>query len=490
MSNKSYRTYFIKTFGCQMNHSDSERIASFLEDKGFSLSDKMENATMVIINTCGVRKAAEDRVYSLVHNLRKNHETCSTKHVAQNAKSNTLNLEPRTSNLEPAIVITGCIAHRKDVQRRMKDKVDLFTEIKDFPEKVSGILHPVSSMNTEKIPNTKYQILNTPTNKEQIDYLSIDPKHANDFQAYVPIMTGCNNFCTYCVVPYARGREVSRSADEIIAEVKDLVSRGYKMITLLGQNVNSYKSPVHNVCKVGKVHNVNKAQEVNFAKLLKKLNNIPGVFWISFVSSHPKDMSDEAIEVITKSKKVCECVHLPIQAGNDEVLRRMNRKYTSKHYLGLVRKFKAAFKKNKPDVLYSLTSDIIVGFPGEKRTQFQDSAIIMEKAKYDMVYFGQFSPRPGTAAWKMKDNVSKKEKVRRENVLNEILKKTTFANNKKYANKTLPVFIEKQSDNYYFGKTRTMKNVKIMSEKKNLVGKIVKVNIIKANQWNLEGEIK
>lgn len=468
-------TYFIKTFGCQMNHSDSERIASFLEGKGFSLSDKMENATIVVINTCGVRKAAEDRVYSLVHNIIKN-----SKHTK--------------------IVMTGCIAHRKDVQRRMKDKVDLFTEIKDFPKNVESIMYNVLSINP-KIHDACFMIHDTESlpAKKQNDYLSINPKHANDFQAYVPIMTGCNNFCTYCVVPYARGREVSRSADEIIAEVKDLISKGYKMITLLGQNVNSYKSPVHNVCKVGKVHNENKAQEVNFAKLLKKLNNIPGDFWISFVSSHPKDMSDEAIEIITKSKKVCECVHLPIQAGNDEVLRRMNRKYTAKHYLGLVRKFKAAFKKNKPGVLYSLTSDIIVGFPGETHAQFQNSATVMEKAKYDMVYFGQFSPRPGTVAWKMKDNVSKKEKVRRENVLNEILKKTTFANNKKYVGKIMPVLIEKMEIKLptgdlfpnkliYLGKTRTMKNVKIISAKKNLVGKIVKVKITKANIWNLEGE--
>lgn len=453
--------YFIKTFGCAMNYSDSERIATFLESKGFELSEKIDDASLVIINTCGVRKAAEDRVYSLTHNILKN---------GKNTK----------------IVMTGCIVHRKDVQRRMKDKVDLFFSISNFSKFENWIIE-----NSFEIRNSKFEIQTQKDhvpNKEHIDYLSIKPKLTNNYHAFVPIMSGCNNFCAYCVVPYARGREVSRPADEIAAEVKDLVSRGYKMITLLGQNVNSYKSQVY---KVYKVRNVckEKTEEINFATLLKKLNAIPGNFWITFVSSHPKDMGDEAIEVITRSKKVCECVHLPIQAGNDEVLQRMNRKYTAKHYLGLVRKFKAAFKKNKPGMLYALTSDIIIGFPGETRTQFQDSATIMEKAKYDMVYFGQFSPRPGTAAWNMKDNVSKKEKVRRENVLNEILKKTTFANNKKYIGKTFPVIIENYSKSSYFGKTRTMKNVKIISAKKNLIGKIVEVKITKANIWNLEGEL-
>jgi tRNA-2-methylthio-N6-dimethylallyladenosine synthase len=222
--------------------------------------------------------------------------------------------------------------------------------------------------------------------------------------------------------------------------------------------------------------------------LLKKINAIPGHFWISFISNHPKDVTDEMIETVAKLPKVCECFHLPVQSGNDEIIRKMNRRYTSKQYLNLINKIKSAYKKYKPGKLFSITSDIIVGFPGETKKQFLDSANIMKKAEYDMVYFGQYSPRPGTTAWKFKDNVSKKEKVRREKYLNDILKKNVYANNKKYVGKTLEVLIGSRKGDFYFGKTRTMKNVKFSSVKKGLTGQFVKVKITRVNIWNLEGK--
>ena len=299
-------------------------------------------------------------------------------------------------------------------------------------------------------------------------------------------MTGCNNFCAYCVVPNARGREVSRPAEEIISEIKDLIAKGYKSITLLGQNVNSYKSPTTINYQLS---TKNAQKEINFATLLKKINSIPGKFWINFVSSHPKNMDDKLIETVVKSKKVCEWIHLPVQAGDDDILRKMNRRYTQKHYLEQIKKIRAAFKKYKPQHQFSISSDIIVGFPGETKKQFLESAAVMKKSKFDMVFFGQYSPRPETVAWKMKDNVSQKEKVWRENFLNEILKKTAFTNNKKYLNKTLEVLIEKEKGGFYFGKTRTQKNVKLQAKKKGLVGKFTKVLIKKAHAWNLEGEI-
>jgi tRNA-2-methylthio-N6-dimethylallyladenosine synthase len=434
--------YHIKTFGCQMNISDSERIATFLERCGFSTTEEIKNSDLVIFNTCGIKQTAENRAYSMINNLRKE-KGCDVK-----------------------IIMTGCLANRADVQKRMKDKVDLFTEIKDFPNAAPDIIDALSDIKDISIHS-----------KDQIDYLAINPKHNNSFQAYVPIMTGCNNFCAYCVVPHARGREISRPAKEIISEIRDLVSRGYKSITLLGQNVNSYKSPTSN------------DRGMYFAQLIKKIDAISGNFWIYFVSSHPKDMSDELIEAVTKCKKVCENIHLPVQAGDDEILRRMNRHYTQKHYLNLIRKIKKSFKANKPEALFSITSDIIVGFPGETRKQFLESAAIMEKSKFDMVFFGQFSPRPETKAWDMKDNVSQAEKFRRENFLNDILKKTAFANNKKYIGKTIKVLVEKEKNGIYFGKTRTLKNVKIITDKKNLVGTISKVTISTANTWNLIGEI-
>ncbi len=417
-----------------MNHSDSERIAGFLEAQKINPAKDIKSADLVVFNTCGVRQMAEDRVYGQIHNLRVKSQKSKVK-----------------------IVLTGCLAHRKDVQRRLKNKVDLFADIKYFQKEIKKIL------------DTKNQ-----TTNNELDYFSIKPKYNSKYTALIPVMTGCNNFCSYCVVPYARGKEVSRPEEDIIKEIKKLIKTGYKEIILLGQNVNSYQGAKGN----------------NFSQLLKKINNIPGNFWISFVSNHPKDFSDELIKTATKLKKVCEYIHLPIQAGNDKILEKMNRKYTQKQYLKLVEKIRKSFEKNKPRSLYSLTSDIIVGFPGETRKQFEESAKIMMKEKYDMVYFGQFSPRPETAAWKMKGNISREEKSRREQFLNEILKKTSFENNKKYLNKTLEVFVEKEKRGFYFGRTRTMKNVKIISNKKNLIGKIVKANINKINIWNLEAEIK
>ncbi len=442
----NHMRYFIKTFGCQMNHSDSERIAGFLEiqphpnpllskEREFKPTKDIHKADLVIFNTCGVRQMAEDRVYGQIHNLRKKHP-------------------------ETKIVLTGCLANRKDVQRRLKNKVDLFCEIKDFPEIVGTDLVSVPREQRQALPL-------------QENYLKIIPKYSAKHTAYVPIMTGCNNFCSYCVVPYARGREVSRPAEEIIGEIKLLVKRGYKKIILLGQNVNSYND-----------------KKINFSKLLKKINSIPGNFWIWFISNHPKDFSLELIETMTKCRKVCECVHLPIQAGDDKILENMNRKYTAREYLAKIEKIKKAFAKNKPGKLYSITSDIIVGFPGETKKQFLESAKIMEKVGYSMVYFGQFSPRPGTMAAKMKDNVKKSEKVRREKYLNEILKKTSFSNNKKYENKIIEVLVNEEKNGNYFGHTRTMKNVKITSAKKNITGKIVRVKVTKANVWNLEGVLK
>ncbi len=552
-----------------MNTSDSERIATFLEAQGFLACDEIETANLVIFNTCGVKQTAENRAYSLINNLRK---------AEKASRQKTKDYLPTGQAGKPkAIVMTGCLANRADVQKRMKSKVDLFCEIKNFPEAFGklNLCHPERNFSDQNQKNevegselasgcNGTRFLDFARNDNSHDYLSIIPKHQNNFQAFVPIMTGCNNFCAYCVVPNARGREVSRPAEEILSEVKDLVARGYKNIILLGQNVNSYHGAwskeqetrnnnpayrqagkqisISNIQKNaeyeklslrecnqpgnsrallsqsfftppgadrddGKIQPTIEEKIVTFPTLLKKINSIPGKFWIQFVSSHPKDMSDELIEVIAKSEKVCENVHLPLQAGDDEVLRRMNRKYDQKHYLDLLKKIKFAFKKNKPGKLFSISSDIIVGFPGETRRQFLQSAEVMEKAKFDMVFFGQFSPRPETTAWKMKDNVSQTEKARREKYLNEILKKTAFENNLKYVGKVVEVLIEKKGVSLgtkspagdlvprlpkltYFGKTRTLKNVKIITSRKDLVGKIVKVKIVKANVWNLEGEIQ
>ena len=470
-----------------MNHSDSERISGFLESNGYEpinetplSAEALAKADLVIFNTCGVRQMAEDRVYGQIHNL-------------ANRGSRIVGREAQ--NTKPIIILTGCLANRPDVQKRLKGKVDLFFSINDFKKFENFVIE-----NSLKIENLKLKIAQktNPLTNENIAYLSINPKHTNTYRAFVPIMTGCNNFCSYCVVPFARGREVSRPAEEIISEVKNLIKSGYKEIILLGQNVNSYKDedkrdPIP-------LKGSDPYSTVNFSQLLKKIDALPGKFWIHFVSNHPKDVTQEMIETVAQCKKVCEVFHLPIQSGNDEVIKKMNRKYTAEQYLKLVKKIKSAYKKYKPENLYSITSDIIVGFPGETRKQFLDSAEIMKAVGYDMVFFGQFSPRPQTAAWNMKDNVSKAEKVRREKYLNEILKKTVHSNNKKYVGQVLDVLIEKEGSkspigllepkqHTYFGRTRTGKNVKISASQKNLIGQIIKVKITKANIWNLEGKL-
>jgi tRNA-2-methylthio-N6-dimethylallyladenosine synthase len=466
----SPKLYFIKTFGCQMNISDSERIASLLEKNNYKPASEITEANLVIFNTCGIRQAAENRAYSLIHTLRK-------------------------ARPEIKIILTGCLANRKDVQKRLEKKVDFFCEIKDFQEKFKNFV----IKNYLKTKNLKLKIPAQQKDTHCSNYLSINPKYNNSHSALVPIMTGCNNFCSYCVVPYARGREVSRPDAEIIAEIKNLIKDGCKEITLLGQNVNSYHySSVKPELNSRYRELSSGSRNVSFPKLLQKIEKIPGHFWIRFMSSHPKDFSDELIETIAKSKKICEHIHLPIQAGSDKILTAMNRKYTAKHYRGLIKKIRSAFKKYKLDTPYSITSDIIVGFPGETKKDFLESAQIMEKVKYDLVYFGQFSPRPGTVAWKMKDNVSKLEKSQREKSLNEILKKTAFSNNQKYSGKTLEVLIDtpgskspesgllEPGKQIYFGRTRTGKDVKIKTDQKNLIGKFVKIKITKANIWNLE----
>ncbi|MBU2028364.1 tRNA (N6-isopentenyl adenosine(37)-C2)-methylthiotransferase MiaB, partial [Patescibacteria group bacterium] len=389
--------YYIKTFGCQMNYSDSERIAAQLKKGGFLPVSSLEKANLVVVNSCGVRQTAEDRVYGFIHNIWKN--------------------KPKTK-----IILTGCLADRKDVQRRLKNKVNLFANIKDFQKEIK---------NSKLIQNSKFEIRNFSNKNTASDYLFTKPNYTSKYTAYIPVMTGCNNFCAYCVVPYARGREISRQAGEIIQEVKSLIKKGYKEIILLGQNVNSY------ACR-------GRTATINFSDLLRKINAIPGHFWINFISNHPKDFSAELIKTATQLPGVCEFIHLPLQAGDNQILRKMNRKYTRQKYLKLVSQIKKSFQKYKPNTLYSLTSDIIVGFPSETRKQFLQSAEMMKKSEFDMVYFGQYSPRPGTAAYKLKDNVSKAEKSRREKYLNEILNKTSYKNNQKYLGQTLEVLIDKK----------------------------------------------
>jgi tRNA-2-methylthio-N6-dimethylallyladenosine synthase len=449
--------YHIKIFGCQMNYSDAERISTYLEKLGLEpafknkadLPDKaLASAGLIVFITCGVRQSAENRVYGQINNIRKKFPT-------------------------KKIVLTGCLAHRKDVQRRLKDKVDLYFPIDKFQIFENWV-----------IGNWKLEIPAQKNYHQQCDsYLSIDAKYTHTFQAFVPVMTGCNNFCAYCVVPYARGREYSRPAKDILNEVKSLIKTGCKEIILLGQNVNSYRTKTLGTKKI-----------VSFSDLLKMIDGINGNFWITFLTSHPKDMSKKLIKTIAKSKKICEYVSLPAQSGDNAILCKMNRYYSIEHYKNLVKTIRAYYKRYKPKVSPSISTDIIVGFPGETKKQFDNTATLLCEMKFDMAYVSQYSPRPETAAWKMKDNVSKKEKVRRDKVLTNILTKTALENNKKYIGKTVEVLVDKIISNpaqpyRYSSHSRFQKKVIFFTNEKITVGNFAKVKIIKAKAFGLEGKI-
>ncbi len=455
------KTYYIIIIGCQMNKSDSERIAGYLERRGYALSDSRDKADLVVVTTCGVRQSAEDRVYGLAPRIKK-------------------------ANPKVKIILTGCLSLRKDVRRRLKKYIDIWMPI----TQLDGLARDLES---------KAQITDKESGKITGGYFKINPKYNSKFSAFVPIGNGCDNFCAYCVVPHARGREVYRDADEILKEVEVLVGKGYREIILIAQNVNSYQSKISNskfqIPNKFKIQN-SKSKTINFPDLLKLANDIPGDFWIRFSTSHPKDMSDDLISAVAECEKVCEHIHLPVQAGDNEVLKRMNRKYTVEHYIGLIKKI----RKTIPGVC--VTTDVIVGFPGETEEQFNETVNLFKQLKFYLAYVSQYSPRYGTASAKMEDDVPRKEKKRREDVLMDILRKTALEENKKYIGKTVEVLVEgKNNKGEWYGKTRTFKNVKfevgLSSElggdlrlgRKNLVGNFVSVGVKKAEDFRLKGEV-
>jgi len=359
----SLMKYHIITFGCQMNKADSEKIAAFLENKGYKSASKINEADLIVVNMCSVRQSAVDRVYGLLPKFQK----------------------LQTTNHKLQTILTGCIL-KKD-KRKFSEHFNYILNIKDLPK-------------WPEILNTKPYTKPSKTHDREIlrvdNYLKIQSKHSTNFSALVPIITGCNNFCSYCVVPFTRGKEISRPSEEIISEVKNLVKKGYKEIWLLGQNVNSYK--------------------YNFSKLLRKINKIPGKFWIRFTSSHPKDFSDDLIKAMAECEKVAKYLNLPVQSGDDKILKAMNRPYTVKQYKNLIKKI----REKIPDI--NLSTDVIVGFPGETKKQFENTVKLFKQIKYNIAYISKYSPRAGTAAAKLKDNVSPQEKKRREKILEKILK--------------------------------------------------------------------
>lgn len=434
-------TYYIETWGCQMNEEDSEKLSGMLKNIGYSKIDKREDADIIIFNTCAVRENAELKVYGNLGALKK--------------------LKEQRPNL--IIAVCGCMMQQKGVAENLIKKypfVDIVFGTHNsykFPEYLNRVKQEGKSV---------IEILD----KEEGIVEGIPVDRESSVKAFVTIMYGCNNFCTYCVVPYVRGRERSRNPEDIINEIKSLISKGYKEVTLLGQNVNSYSKEL--------------GGDVDFAKLLRMINEIEGLERVRFMTSHPKDLSDEVIYAIRDCGKLCEAIHLPVQSGSDRILKIMNRHYDREQYLNLVKKI----KKEIPGV--ALTTDIIVGFPGETEEDFQDTLNLVKEVEYDSAFTFIYSRRNNTPADKMEDQIDDKIKHDRFNRLIEVLNTISAKINKQYHLKNVEVLVEgtsKNDENKLMGRTRTGKLVNFTGNKNN-IGKLVNVKITEALSFSLNGE--
>ncbi len=440
--------YIVLTMGCQLNENDSEKIAGMIEQMGYSLTNKIEEANLIVFNTCCVRENAEDKLFGKLGEVKKYKE-----------KNNTI------------IAIGGCMMQEKHIVEKLKRSYPFFDivfgthTLHKFPEDVYNVI---------KNRNRIEDILDI--DGEVIEGLPI--KRNDNIKASVSIMNGCNNFCTYCIVPYVRGRERSRKAEDIIAEVKYLAKEGYKEITLLGQNVNSYM-------RVERERGEDVGEINSFAKLLREVNKIDGIDRIRFISPHPKDFTDDVIDAIRDCNKVCKIIHLPLQSGSTEVLKKMNRKYSKEQYLNLVEKM----KKRIPEIVFS--TDIIVGFPGETEENFEDTLDVVKKVCFEQVYMFIYSRRVGTPADKMEDQIPEKIKHERFNRLKELVESQIKINNLKYIGTVQKVLVEgksKTNENMLTGRTQTNKVVNFEG-KDDLIGKVIELEIESEHMWYLKGKI-
>jgi tRNA-2-methylthio-N6-dimethylallyladenosine synthase len=442
---KSYKTnslkVYAKTFGCQMNVNDSEYIIGQLEQLGYSRTRDIFKSDLILLNTCCVRENVEQKIYSLISKIKKIKE----------------------NNPSVILGICGCMAQ--------KEKENIF---KRAPY-VDLIFSPSQINNLKEIINiTKYgnkkNIFCENSTKFTLKHIPVIRE--SKISAWIQIMRGCNNYCSYCVVPYARGAEQSRGVSEILAEAENLAQENYKEIFLLGQNVNSY----------GK----NLPESVTFSKLLKLLNNTNGIERIRFMTSHPKDLNFDLIKVIKNGDKVCEHIHLPIQSGSNKILKIMNREYNVNQYKSIIKEIRSNINN------ISITTDVMVGFPGETEEDFQQTLNTFEEIKFDDAYTFIYSNRKNTIASLMPNQVPlqvKKERLRR---LINLQKEISTKINKKLEGEILGVLVDKKSikniPNQLSGRTRTNKTVVFISEQE-LVGQLVEVKILKSDAWTLYGEL-
>ena len=429
---------FIGVYGCQMNISDAERMEGQLKTIGYERVEEMEGADLILLNTCCVRETAEDKVYGKIGEI---------KHI-------------KRANPELIFGITGCMAQKEsDGLIKRAPHIDFVLGT----NKVHELTHVV-----QEIERERGHIVDTQLGETELPD-DVPVARGGKFSAWVPIMYGCNNFCTYCIVPYVRGRERSRLPEDVVAEVREAVAQGYKEVTLLGQNVNSY----------GKDH-----KQADFADLLKMVDEVPGIERVRFMTSHPKDLSDKVIATIRDGAHICEHIHLPVQYGSNKLLKAMNRVYTVESYKDLVRRI----RQEIPDA--SLTTDLIVGFPGETDEDFAEMLAFLREIRYDSAYTFIYSKRSGTPAATMENQVDDKIKHQRLEKLMALQNEISLEINQGLQDKVLEVMVEGQSKNdadTWTGRTRTNKIV-LFAHGDEQEGDFINVKITQPQTWVLKGE--
>ena len=432
------KKYFIRTYGCQMNVHDSEEIKGILENLGFKETEEIENADIVVLNTCAIRENAHDKVFGFLGRL---------KHLKKDKP-------------ELMICIGGCMPQEEGVASLLKEKYP-------FVNIVFGT-HNINDLGSMILKESQKQQIEVYSIEGNV-YENMDYVRDSKYTAWVNIMYGCDKFCTYCIVPFTRGRQRSRKKEEIVKEVKKLKEEGYLEVTLLGQNVNAYGKDLE--------------EGYNFANLLEEVAKTE-ISRIRFVTSHPWDFTDEMIDIIAKYENIMPYIHLPLQSGSTRILKLMWRRYTKEEYLTLYKKIKEKVK----DV--SITTDIIVGFPNETEEDFKETLEVVKECQFDGAFTFIYSPREGTPASKIKDNILKEEKEERLQKLNILINNDSLAHNKEYIGKIEEVLVlgpsEKGEDKVY-GYTKTMKLVNVSGAKED-IGKIISVKITDAKSFSLDGE--
>ena len=449
--------YAIMTMGCQLNENDSEKISGMLEQMGYNRIENLEKANLVIFNTCCIRENAEERLFGKIGELK--------------------NIKEKNNII---IAIGGCMMQQKHIQDKIKKSypyIDIIFgthTLHKLPEDINNVLE-----NRKKIKDV-----------EDIDgkvYENLPIKRQSKVQASITIMYGCNNFCSYCIVPYVRGRERSRKPKDILKEIQEVVKQGYKEIILLGQNVNSYlRSEMEQIKQGNLIDEDGDYKEIDsFAKLLRAVNNIPGIERIRFISPHPKDFTDDVIEGIRDCDKVCKFIHLPLQSGSTNMLKVMNRKYTKEQYLKLVDKM----KKMIPGIKFS--TDIIVGFAGETEADFEDTLDVVKKVKFEQAYMFIYSRRVGTPGDKMPNQIPEEIKHKRFDRLKKLVEDQIAESNKDYIHTNQKVLVEGPSRGNENMLTGRMENNKVVvfEGDRNLINKIVNVKITEDHMWYFKGSI-